>query len=214
MGRIISDLVGTLQNTFRLGTARIKNATNVIQARNAADTANIPLTASVIAALAADGKRGGFKVAEGMSADTDYELPAADGSTGQGLVTNGSKVLSWSTLATGENAVKEQIETITWKTVSPVTIFTPPANARINKIIVDVETAFDGAASALSVGVSGAPARYMGTTENALDAIAIYEVEPLFEEDGTPDEIIVTFAIGAGATVGSCRVSVTYSNPS
>lgn len=212
--KIISDLVGTLQSYLRIGTVQIKNDSNVIRARNAADTANVPFTASVIAAVAADGKRGGFKVAEGMSADTDYELPAADGSSGQALVTNASKVLSWATVATGSNAVKTQIETIGYGTSSPVTIFTPPANGRIETVIVKVTEAFNGTSPSMSVGVSGTPAKYMGATDILLATVGVYEVSPLYTEDGTPDAVIVTFVAGEGASTGSCEVSVTYSNPS
>lgn len=212
--RILSDLIGTLQSTFRIGTTRLNNNSGVIQAENAAGTAKVPIAASVIAAIAADNKRSGFKVAEGMSADVDYELPAADGSTNQVLTTNGSKVLTWSTVATGNNAVKEQTESITFESVSPHAIFTPPANAVISKVLVNVTEAFNGTSPQLSVGVSGTPAKYMGTTENILGTIGVYEVEPRLTEDGSPEEIIITFSTGSGASAGACDVSVLYANPS
>lgn len=210
--KIISDLVGTLQSYLRIGTVQVKNDSGVVRMRNAGDTVNVPMTASIIAAIAADGKRSGFSVPEGMSGDVDYTMPNADGSTNQVLMTNGSKVLSWGTVAIDNNTVKEQIEVIAFGTTSPVAMFTPPANARIMKVLVDVETAFNGTAPTLSVGVAGGTSRYMGTTENLLKTAGLYEVSPMYEEDGTPDEVIVTFNMDSSSE-GSCRVSVTYANP-
>jgi hypothetical protein len=92
-------------------------------------------------------------------------------------------------------------------------VFTPPASAHILKVIVDVETAFDGSSPSLSVGVAGTASRYMATTQNDLATVGIYEVSPCYEEDGTPEAVIVTFSAGAGATAGSVRVSVEYANP-
>jgi hypothetical protein len=210
--KIISDLIGTLQSYLRIGTIQVKNDTGVVRMRNAADSANVPLTASVIAAIAADGKRSGFSVPEGMSADVDYVMPAADGASGQVLSSDGSKTLSWQTVATAQNTVKEQIETIAFGTSSPVAMFTPPANARILKVVVDVETAFNGTAPTLSVGVAGGTSRYMGATENLLKTVGQYEVTPMYEEDGTPDEVIITYSADSSSE-GSALVSVSYANP-
>lgn len=210
--KIISDLVGTLQSYLRIGTVRVKNDIGVVRMRNAADTANVPLTASVIAAIAADGKRSGWSVPEGMTADVDYVMPAADGSTSQVLTTDGNKTLSWSTVAVDQNTVKEQIETIAFGTSSPVAMFTPPANARIQKVVVDVKTAFNGTAPSLSVGVAGGTSRYMGATDSLLKTVGIYEVTPMYEEDGTPDEVIITYSADSSSE-GSAKVSVTYANP-
>ena len=43
----------------------------------------------------------GFKASAAMGADIDYVLPAADGSSGQQLTTNGSGVLSWAAAGAG-----------------------------------------------------------------------------------------------------------------
>jgi hypothetical protein len=92
-------------------------------------------------------------------------------------------------------------------------MFTPPANATIQSVLVDVETAFDGTAPSLSVGVSGETSRYMGTTDLDLKTVAIYEVTPSYEEDGTPEAVIITYSADSSSE-GSAIVYVTYSNPS
>lgn len=49
--------------------------------------------------LAANGQHAtGFKSPDALTADVMYTLPAADGTSGQALTTNGSKVLQWATV--------------------------------------------------------------------------------------------------------------------
>ncbi len=210
--RIISDLVGTLQSTFRLGAGRLKIVSSVLTARNAADTANYPIAASTVGHLAADGKRVTLDVAEGMAADLTFTLPVADGSSGQAIVTDASGNLSFTSIATANNTVKEYEDVVAFGTSSPITVFTPPADARIGKIKVEVETAFNGTAPTLSVGVAGSTARYMGATDSDLKTVGIYEVDAAYEEDGSPEAVIITYSADSSSE-GSARVSIQYANP-
>lgn len=211
--RIISDLVGTLQSTFRLGTARLKVASSILTARNSADNADYPFAASAIDHNASDGKKVRLQAQSGMSADVTLNLPLADGSTGQALITNGSGTLSFTDIATAQNTVKEQEEEILYSASSPVTMFTPPASARIGRIKIEVETAFNGTAPTMSVGVAGGTSRYMGTTDNDLKTAGIYEVDAAYEEDASPEAIIVTFNADS-SSAGAARVTVQYAIPS
>lgn len=209
--RILSDLVGTLQSTFRLGAARIKVAAGALVARNAADTADYPVAASAIQHLASDGKKVVFQAKTGMSADLTLNLPTADGSSGQAIVTDANGNLAFATVATGADAVKEVEKTVAYNSSSPVTVVTPPAYGRIVIVKVDVETAFNGTAPTMSVGVAGATSRYMGTTDIDLKTAGIYEVDAAYEEDDTPDAIIITFNADSSSQ-GSARVTVQYVN--
>ena len=210
--RIISDLIGTLKTFFRIGNVRLKNNSAVIEARNDGDSAYIPLASSRINLK---GAAGGTGLIPNAAANFDLTLPAADAagsSNDYALVSDGSGQLSFVQVATGANAVKKQSEVIAFNTASPAVVFTPPANATIQQIIVDVETVFDSAAPQLSVGVTGDTGRYMAAAENNLKVQASYETNPEYEEDGTPEEIIVTL-VPDTATAGSARVTVVYANP-
>ncbi|MEY2653570.1 MAG: hypothetical protein RLZZ524_598 [Pseudomonadota bacterium] len=212
--RFLSDLVGTLKSSLRIAGIRLKNVSDtVLRARNKADTQDVGLgAASMDLRLPAGTNRVRLAIGSEPAADLEYKLPVADGATDQALVTDGAGQTSWKTVGTGANQVKADTETIAFGTSSPVTILTPPASCTIKRVTVEVETAFDGTAPNLSVGVSGTPARYMATTENDLKTLGIYEVMPEYEEDGTPEAIIVTFNADS-SSAGSCRVCVEYANP-
>ncbi|MBA3684650.1 MAG: hypothetical protein H0W72_05350 [Planctomycetes bacterium] len=211
--RTISDLVRTMSTYFRFGTVRLKDSSGVLEVKNAADAAYVPAAASRIDLKGSTSGETGFQAPATAGAANIYTLPTADGSSGQVLQTNGSKVLAWATVATGSNADKSYTDTIAYNNSSPVTMFTPPALAHIKRVIIDVGTAFDAVAPSISVGVAGTTSRYMGTTDVDLATVGVYEVQPCYEEDGTPEPVIITFAAGTGGTVGSAIVTVEYANP-
>jgi hypothetical protein len=91
-----------------------------------------------------------------------------------------------------------------------VSIVVLPAGSTIERVMVEVETAFDGTPS-LSVGVAGTTSKYMGTTDMDLSAIATFEVAPMIEEAGSVTPI-VTYSAG-GSTVGSARVTIWWVLP-
>lgn len=93
-------------------------------------------------------------------------------------------------------------------TASPVAIGTPAANSIITKVIVKVNTAFDGTAPTLDVGVSGTVDRYMDQTEIDLATQGTYVVD-LYEADGAGTAIIGTYAAD-GSTAGDADILVKY----
>lgn len=211
LSRIISDLIGTLRSTFRIATSLWKDNAGVLQARDKNDTNFIPVGATRVDHEASTG----FKVsleADSPPANVTFKLPDTDGSTDQAIVTDGAGKLSFATVGVGNNQSKTETETIVFNSSSPVTIFTPPPNAFITFIIVDVEIVFNGASPTLEVGVAGTPDRYMDSLDNKLKIIAIYEVLAMYEEDGTPEPVIITY-IPSGSTAGQARVTVIYANP-
>jgi hypothetical protein len=206
----LSDLAGTLLSGFRIGLNKFVSASGVITARDKADAVNVAIAASEARLLGATYKTVLQPAASGQAADLSLKLPPADGATNQGIGTDGAGNLSFITFATGANAVKAEDQVIAYNQSSPTTIVVLPAGATIQRVTVEVETAFDGAPS-LSVGVVGTTSKYMGTTDMDLDVAAIFQVEPMIEEVGSVTPI-VTYAAG-GATVGSARVTVQWVLP-
>lgn len=212
--KIIADLVGTLRAFFRIGSVRLKNSAGDINVRNAADTAWKAAIAEKVGGRNVTDFGFNLKAAVGSVAVVEYTMPAADAvatSNDYALVSNGTGGLTWVLVVTGANTLKKQSSTVLFSSSSPVAIFTPPALATIQTIVVDVDTAFDGAPT-LAVGIGGDTGKYMSTTENELGTVGVYETSPEFQEDGSPDAIIATFVAG-GATAGSCEVVVVYANP-
>jgi len=85
----------------------------------------------------------GFQGAATISSNVTWTLPATDGSSGQALSTNGSGVLSWATVGSG-NVTTSGTQTLTNKTLTDPTI--------IGTIIEDVFTITDGAAFEIDPG--------------------------------------------------------------
>ena len=208
--RYISDLAGTMLASFKIGVNRLVASSGVITARNAADSSNVGLAASEVRVLGATYKTT-LQPATTQGADLALKLPGADGATNQAIVTDGAGNLSFITVATGANAMKAEDQVIAFGSTSPVTIVSLPAGATVQRVLVEVETPFDGAPS-LSVGLTGVTSKYMGTTDMDLTAAAAtYEVAPMIEEAGAVSPI-VTYAPG-GATVGSARVTLSWALP-
>lgn len=212
MARTISDLVRTMASYFRIGTIRIKDSGTVAEIKNSDDSSYVPVSLSKLKVY---GSSSGCVVfsASPVTTSVEYRLPGADGTSGQVLSTDASGNLSWTTVAVASNQVLSHSENVLFNSSTPIVIFTPPANSFIQKVIVDVDTAFDATGVNLSVGVVGTTSRYMGTTDIDLATVAVYEVEPMYQEDGTPEQVIITFNAGSGGAAGSCYVTVIYSNP-
>lgn len=86
------------------------------------------------------------------------------------------------------------------------TLFTPTANATILEVAIEVTVAAAGGAPTVKVGISGTDNKYMTTAENDLGQTGIYRVFPYFDEDGTPDAIILTIAADSQTFSFTCYV--------
>lgn len=210
--RFLPDLVGTLQSYFRIAGIRLKNtADTLLSIRNKADTEYRDVAArGVELRLAAGTNKVALAIASEPAGDLTLNLPVADGATNQALCTDGSGQLSFVTVATGANAVKAEDQVIAFGSTSPVAIVALPAGATVQRVTVEVETAFDGTPS-LSVGLAGDTAKYFGATDVDLATAAVYEAAPMVEEAGAVSPI-VTYAAGS-ASVGSARVTVQWVVP-
>jgi len=221
---LFADLLGTTLGYFRIGKTgpRLKDNSGALEVRNTGDTADVAVTADTFKASGntgltinsdstgsgADWKINVARPSTGMTADWTLTLPTSAGSPNQVLKTDGSGNTSWIDSASGATDVSDTT-TISFGDTSPVTLFTLPANAIILSCNVIVDTAFDGTAS-VSIGVAGDTAKYMGSGDNSLQEIAIWQTNPGIPADASPESLIATYSAG-GATVGSARVVISYS---
>jgi hypothetical protein len=229
-GRFL-DVLGTTYSKLQLGidaaALNIKAVSNKVRARNKGDSADVPLVGSIIAAsgdflelnedaagTGADYKLTLARPATGMSSAVTLTFPATTGTAAQALTTDGSGVLSWSTIAGGADKIVTDTTSVAFGSTSPTSMFTLPANAVISEIAVVVDTAFNGTPS-LSVGITGTLSKYLSSTQVDLTqpATTSFEIQPGIASVGTTEALIFTYAAG-GASAGAARILVSYSIPS
>jgi hypothetical protein len=105
-----------------------------------------------------------------------------------------------------------QTEDFTQATASPLTIFTPPANAIIREVAVQVTTPAAGGSPTISIGVAGTVERDMAASESDLKTTAIYRVSPMTAVGASPAAIIATLVPSGQTFTG--KVFVIYTNAS
>lgn len=225
-----SDLLGTSKNFFKIGlgalSAAIKSTSGGISIRNADDSADAPLTASILKAsgdsieinsdatgAGADRKLTLARALAGMSQDLLFRMPADYGTAGFSVVTDGAGNLSFAPSAAATNLEATDTTDLTFGSTTTVAMFTLPADAVVVRVQVIIDESFD--AGSLTVGTDATPAKYMAANQVELDGAAgtIYEVNPSLQASGTAEDLIITYA-AAGATEGAARVLVTYVIPS
>lgn len=223
---LFSDLKGTTENIFRIGTHAWKGITGGIAARNSSDSADEKVQASQFEATGntgliinsdsagsgADWKITLNRPASGMTADYTLTLPVDDGSPSQSLITDGSGNLSWASAGSTGDKVTVDTTSLAFGTASPLTLFTTPANAVIHKVQVIIDTPFSGGTPTLTIGISGTTSKYMTATQNVLTGTAkdVYESNP--GEAASSEALIGTYSAG-GVSAGAARILVHYSVP-
>lgn len=229
-GRFL-DILGTTYNKIQLGidaaALGLKSVGGKVRARNKADSADAPVVGSVISAsgdflelnedaagVGADWKVTLARPAVGMTAAMTLTLPTSTGSPSQVLTTDGSGALSWTTVAAGTDKIVTDTTSLAFGSTSPGVMFTLPANAIVQNIVVTIDTAFNGTPS-LAVGVTGTTSKYLASTQVDLTQAATtsFEVEPGLNSVATIEALMFTYAAG-GATAGAARILVSYSIPS
>jgi hypothetical protein len=225
------DMLGTTLSKLQIGidaaALNLKSATGKLRVRNKADTLDMPLVGSVIAAsgdfleinedaasAGADWKLTLARAAAGMTAGVTLTFPPTAGSPAQVLSTDGAGNLSWASVAAGSDKLVTDTTTIGFGSVSPVALFSLPANAIVQALNITIDTPFNGTPS-LSVGVTGTVSKYLGAGSVDLTAAATigFDVEPGLASVASIEALIATYAAG-GATAGSARILVSYSIPS
>lgn len=224
---IWENIFGTLSSYFKIGGAagvRLKNNGGNLIVRNTGDSADAAITADAVhvsgnsfdinsdaAGAGADWKVTIQRPTSGMTADVVLTLPVDDGTANQVLQTDGNGVLSWASAASTTACTTRDTTSLAFNSSSPVTMFTLPANAVLDKVTVIVDTAFDGTPS-LTVGKSGSTSKYVGSTDVDLATAGGYVVHNTQAPAGSTEALIITYSQG-GATVGAARVIVDYSIP-
>lgn len=200
-----SDLIGTSADAFAVGFTGfiLKNSSGKLIVRNAADSED-----AIIEALKLQLKESGDTSvitiqAPSLAGDWTLTLPADAGSAGFVLSTDGSGVTTW--VAPSSNGILLD-KTAYTDASGTLAMFTPPANAKILKVVNHVLTATSGGSPTLSVGISGNVAKYMATARSNMKAVADYEANPNYDEDGSPDAIIGTIVASSQTFTGELWV--------
>lgn len=195
-----------------IGGPNLKNNAGVVEVKNAADSAYANLYARDIQLNDGDTNRVAIKSAA-LSANWDWTLPPDDGSPSQVLQTDGAGVTIWATVAGGTDKPTVDTTSLAFGTGSPLTMFTLPANAVISFVKIIVDTAFNGTAPTVSIGVSGTVSKYMAATEVDLKTVGVYEVDPGLAAEGSTNAMIATYAADS-SSAGAARILVEYAIPS
>ena len=220
-------IIGTQTGQFILGLlgVRLKNNAGNLDVKTNDDTAYADVTAnkfnatgdtgivinSDAAGTGADWKVTINRATSGMTADVTLTLPPDDGTAGQVLQTDGTGVLSWTTVNT-DATLTTDTTSFAFGSASTITLFTLPANAVVDSVKVIVDTAFDGTPT-LSVGVNGGSAsQYVASGDTLLTVADRYDIPYQGVANGSSEALEAYYAAG-GATVGAGRVIVTYSIP-
>ena len=226
---LFADLLGTLASTFQIGKSgvKLKNNSAALEVKAADGTTDAPVTASKVSVsgdevvlnsdateASADWKMTLKRPATGMTANVSFTLPPDDGSPGQVPQTDGDSNLTW--VDAGSTAALTHVDTTTlaYDDSSPKAMFTKPADSIITNIQVIIDTAFNGTAPTLSIGISGTVSKYMATTQNDLKGAAgtIFEVCPGLEAEAGAEDLIATYSADS-SSAGSARILVFYATP-
>ena len=229
-GRFL-DALGTSYSKFQVGlgatAAAIKVAAGKLRARNAADTLDMPIVGSIIAAsgdvieinedaasAGADWKYSIQRPAAGMTAALSLTLPPDAGSAGFALVTNGAGVASWQAVAGGNDKIITDTTSLAFGSGATVSMYNHPIGAVIEGIQVVIDTAFNGTPT-MSIGIAGTVSKYVASNLLHLTEAAgtVFDIVPGVQAAAGIEAIIATYAAG-GATAGAARIITSYSIPS
>lgn len=224
---IWADLLGTSNSFFKLGLSgvRLKNNTGNLAVRNTSDSADAELTASKVnvsgdvlainsdaANSAADWNYTIQRPAAGMIAAVVLTLPVDDGTAGQVLQTDGNGVMSWA--SAGTTAANDKLDTtaLVFNSSATVAMFTTGAADVLEYFEIVVDTAFNGTAPSMSVGVAGTVSKYVASTQVDLATVGKYLVHSNLVAQGV-ESLIITFTAAGGASAGAARVIAHFAQP-
>lgn len=223
---IWSDLLGTTKSIFGIGLSgvKLKDSSGNLLVRNNADNADSEITASKVnvsgeslvinsdsAGSGADWKITLARPTSGMTADVTLTLPVDDGTASQVLGTDGSGNLSWVTAGDTSLCVKENSTTLAFGSSTPLSLFSTGASDVIKDISVVVDTAFNGTAPTVTVGIAGTTSKYSATTDVNLKVTGEYSIHPALDAQGA-EALIATYAADS-SSAGSARIIVSYATP-
>lgn len=209
--QILARLTRTMSSWLRIGNIQVKDSSGVVQFRNGGDTAFADSASNKVKIQGNNATNAVvLTVPNALGTTVTFTMPSAVGTTNQVLAdTGGDGTLGFIDVSANANLLQQ--ESFTEASSSPITIFTPPANARILRIMIDVSVAAAAGTPTISVGTAATPTAYMTTTENDLNAIGVYEVDEPYELGGSPSAVIATIAPDGQTFTGI--IYVEYANP-
>ena len=104
--------------------------------------------------------------------------------------------------------VKTHRTTIDFETTSPATIGTIPAQGIVTKVIVKVNTTFDGSTPTLNIGISGNDTKYADYTAVPIETSGTH-IKHLYELESSNVDAIATITLSA-ATQGTADILIEY----
>jgi hypothetical protein len=212
--QILSRLRRTMQSILRIGDIQIKDNAGAVESRNAGDTAYVDHGLNRVVVHGDNATNAVILDAPAaLGASVTFTLMGVDGSSGQFIQTNGAGVLSFADAQS--NASLVQIEPFSdADDGTPVTIFTPPANARVLEVNVHLAVAAGGAGASIVVGDNGGTAdRYFNATDIDMQFTGTYTVRPLEDNDVGGSPAAIEAAVTDGGQTFSGEVYVEYSTP-
>ena len=217
--RTPGDLRGTGLAAFLIDAiastaVRLKNVAGVLRFRNKADDADVAIVASKLnedaASSGADWPYTLQRPSTGMTEAIDLVFPPDFGTDGFALFTDGAGETYWGVAAGGEDKAVYDETDLAFGDSSPVAMFTLPANATGLILRVIVDTAFNGTAPTLSIGVSGTTSKFMSATAIDLKTAGIYEVDTsAVATSGSTQAVIATYSADS-SSAGAARIIFGY----
>lgn len=227
----ISDLIATSAAYFKIGLAgvRLKNSSANLLVRNTDDSADAEITTSMLknsgdsleinsdAADTGTDRKVTLSINPAASAALTIQFPPAKGTDNYYLRQKASTaggVLELELAAAGSTDSSDKADTtsLAFGDSSPVTMFQLPVNAIISSIVIIVDTAFDGTAPTVSIGVSGTTSKYFPATAVDLKTTGAYEFHPNLAAEGSTNDLIATYSADSSAA-GDARMLVYYNVP-
>ena len=105
--------------------------------------------------------------------------------------------------------VTEHSFAFTYDIITPVIIYTIPANTRIWSVLLSIDVAFDGIGATLKIGDAVVSDHLMAISQNDLTDVAVYSTTPAYEYTGIT-EIVLTIVPGTSASQGSGCIKLIF----
>ena len=147
-----------------------------------------------------------------VTGDIAYVTSAPDGEYAVYVATSDGPAGTWSLIATEDSATgdsKTLRESLVFNTGASTVMGNASENTRVINTVVEVTTAFDGAAE-VEVGVSGTTDAICDPNYVDLSTVGTYQVSSNYLFTSTADtDVLMTYTAG-GATQGAATVTVTF----
>lgn len=209
---IFPRLTGTMRVFFTIGASiMLKAVSGVAELRNVADNAWIALKASQVR-IAGNNATNHivFSAAPGLVANTTYTFPQ-DGATGQVLSTDGAGSLSWVNLSASASNITLEIPFT--QSSGTLSLFTPPADAVILDISVDVNSAAAGGSPTIKIGTVSDDDLLVGVNADGLQEVDLKTAQtylfPMRVSMGATPEAVRAIVVSSAQTF-SGNIYVTY----